>query len=278
MDIQPYARGRYAGDNKGELPLGGVLLSQTVYAANTVSDWHFHEHPYFALILQGGSTEVRKTGSLECLPGQAYFYNWEDVHRNKDYQEGSRNFNLEFDRSWFDGLPIERGKLMGITLLRKPADHLLLVKLFREYLLWKRSADLREEGVEGTADLSIQTLALELVSRMAQAEDLVRLPSWVRQVEELLNDRWAENVSLSELSSVTGVHAVHISRYFPKYIGCSFGEYIRKLRITRSLPMVRSTRKSLTAIAYECGFADQSHFTRTFRQLTHFSPGAFRRS
>jgi hypothetical protein len=105
MHIQPYARGRYAGANNGELPLEGVLLGQTVYAANTVSGWHFHEHPYFALILQGGSTEVRKRAALNVC----------------------------------------------------------------------------------------------LVSRMARAEEPVRLPSWVRRVEELLNDRWAENVSLREL-------------------------------------------------------------------------------
>lgn len=267
MQIQQFIKGRYAGTNTAEMSVEGILLSQTIYKKDTISDWHFHEHPYFALILNGGSTEVRKTTKLECLPGHAYFYNWEDVHRNKDYQEGSRNFNIEFDKSWLRGFNLDVQMIRGITLLTNPDQQLLLTKLYKEYTL-----------VNGSSSLSIQALAFELISLIGSPKLPVKSPPWVLQIKEILNDRWSENISLQELSNVLGIHPVNISRYFPKYVGCTFGEYIRKIRIARSLPLLRSSPLSLTDISYECGFADQSHYCRTFKQLTNFSPRKFRSS
>jgi AraC family transcriptional regulator len=41
--------------------------------------------------------------------------------------------------------------------------------------------------------------------------------------------------------------------------------------------MLKNTRLSLTEIAYTCGFADQGHFTRTFKAATGFLPKTFRK-
>ena len=264
---QSYSRGKYAGTNQCEIQLDSVLLSETVYKKNTISDWHYHENPYFAFILNGGSTEVRKKGNIECLPGQAYFYNWEDVHRNKDYQLASRNFNVEFDKGWLAGLGFNLEKISGIISIANPELKLGLIRLFREYKI-----------NDGSSALSVQSLALELVSLLAKDDLQRKIPEWVRQIMEILNDRWSENISLKELSTILHVHPVTISRYFPKYVKCSFGEYIRRIRIERSLPMIRSSRLSLTEIAYQCGFTDQAHFIKTFKGLTHFLPNDFRRS
>jgi AraC family transcriptional regulator len=86
-----------------------------------------------------------------------------------------------------------------------------------------------------------------------------------------MNDCWDEEMKLDDLAEVAGVHRVTVSKAFGKYFGCSFGEYRRRLRIERSFPMIRA-KKSLTDVALDCGFFDQSHFTRTFKNLTGFSP------
>jgi len=298
MQAQPFSRGRYAGTNKTELSLDGLLLSQTFYEQNAASEWHFHEHPYIALILNGGSTEVRKTHNLECLPGQSYFYNWDDVHRNKDYQQGSRNFNIEFQRSWLAEIPIDLQKINGITRLANPELSVLLTRLLKEYTLATSNTNAKKTAEKSAKkptkkttekcapqksaepkdeNLFIQLTALELLDRMARPEIPHKLPPWLRRVTEMLNDRWNEHITLQDLAATAGVHPVHISRYFSSYAGCPLSEYLRRLRIAKALPLLRSSRKSLTAIAYECGFADQSHFNRIFKKLTHFSPGAFRR-
>jgi AraC-like DNA-binding protein len=75
------------------------------------------------------------------------------------------------------------------------------------------------------------------------------------------------------------VHPAYLSREFSKYFeDLSFGEYIRKLRIEKSIELMSSARYSLTEIAYLAGFSDQSHFTRIFRKHTGQNPSHYRKS
>ncbi len=69
----------------------------------------------------------------------------------------------------------------------------------------------------------------------------------------------------------------HGSKHFRKYFSCTLGEYRRRLMVKQSIPLIRESRLSLSEIAYSCAFADQSHFIRTFRQVTGFRPKDFRR-
>jgi YesN/AraC family two-component response regulator len=74
-------------------------------------------------------------------------------------------------------------------------------------------------------------------------------------------------------------HPAYVSREFSKYfINLSFGEYIRKLRIEKATDLLRSSKHSLSEIAYLNGFSDQSHFTRIFKKHTGKSPAEFRKN
>jgi len=101
------------------------------------------------------------------------------------------------------------------------------------------------------------------------------MPPWILQLKTLLLDRWDETPALEELSLILGVHPVTISRYFPLYFNCSLGEYMRKIKIEKAIQMIQTRQMPLTAIAHACGFFDQSHFTRTFKQVTGFLPKQF---
>jgi AraC family transcriptional regulator len=107
--------------------------------------------------------------------------------------------------------------------------------------------------------------------------ECVKKPEWVSKLKEILHDNIFENYSLDFLASYLGLHPVHLSRYFPRYFNCSLGEYMRKLRVEKSLTLLPNKNQSLTAIAYDCGFSDQSHFSRCFREFTGINPLAYRR-
>lgn len=120
-------------------------------------------------------------------------------------------------------------------------------------------------------------IVLDLVKSTPQVQkDNIR-PGWVNIIHELLQDRWNEQVTLQELSFAANVHPITISKHFPKYFSCILGEYMRKLKIEKALTLIKSTSFDLTVIALTCGFADQSHFIRTFKQITGFLPRQFQK-
>jgi AraC family transcriptional regulator len=51
---------------------------------------------------------------------------------------------------------------------------------------------------------------------------------------------------------------------------------MRRLKVERALTLIHQPGTSLAAVAYECGFADQSHFGRVFREMTGFQPVTYK--
>ncbi|MEI7488703.1 MAG: helix-turn-helix transcriptional regulator [Chryseobacterium sp.] len=99
----------------------------------------------------------------------------------------------------------------------------------------------------------------------------------MKQIDELLHETYTEKLNLTQLSSTLNIHPMHLSRDFCKYFQCNLGDYVRKLKINKSLSILPTNEKSLTEIALECGFADQSHFIRCFKENMGLTPLKYRK-
>jgi len=69
-----------------------------------------------------------------------------------------------------------------------------------------------------------------------------------------------------------------ISAVLRKYHGMTISNYVRQRRIERARREVANGVRPLSMIALDAGFADQSHFTRVFRQAFGETPGRYARS
>jgi AraC family transcriptional regulator len=127
-------------------------------------------------------------------------------------------------------------------------------------------------------DLTLQSIEMLTLGLAAESEGLrERPPSWILRIAELMKDKWNTKVTLDELALAASVHPKTVSKCFPKFFNCTFGEYRRKLKVERAMVMMKTTKMSLTEIAYECNFYDQSHFIRSFREVAGVSPKHFKR-
>jgi hypothetical protein len=108
-----------------------------------------------------------------------------------------------------------------------------------------------------------------------------RVPEWAKELKEIIQDQIDTNLTLSlkELSESLNVHPSYLSREFSKYFDdLSFGDYIRKLRIEKSIGLLKDAKYSLAEIAYLTGFSDQSHFNRTFKLHMGKNPSVYRKN
>jgi AraC family transcriptional regulator len=119
-------------------------------------------------------------------------------------------------------------------------------------------------------------LLLDFLHRAEKWRREEAIPAWMKCVHEVMNDRWADTLSLKELSEAAGVHPVTVSHYFPRYFSCTLGAYMRKLKVEKALELLKSGG-GLTETAYACGFFDQSHFIKTFRELTGYLPAQYQK-
>ncbi|MGI9075780.1 MAG: helix-turn-helix transcriptional regulator [Gemmatimonadaceae bacterium] len=103
-------------------------------------------------------------------------------------------------------------------------------------------------------------------------------PKWLTEAMDIVHERFTGQLSLSELSTLVGVHPVTLARWFRRGYGCTVGQQLRRLRIEKSSRDLLETDRPLGEIALNAGFADQSHFCNVFRREMNTTPGRYRAS
>jgi AraC-like DNA-binding protein len=133
-----------------------------------------------------------------------------------------------------------------------------------------------EDGTIDGPEFMLRTLRwLEHLLRHHPAEGTMptRMPA-VERARKYLQERATRPVSLSEVASVAGVTVSHLVRSFSRAVGLPPKSYHAQVRLAHARQLL-AQGKSATWVAYECGFADQSHLSRRFKECYGLTPGAF---
>jgi AraC family transcriptional regulator len=99
----------------------------------------------------------------------------------------------------------------------------------------------------------------------------------LRRAFDFILNHLAEDISLDDLADLTGLTGKHFARAFKQSTGMPPHRYLIAQRIEAAKRRLIDTMDSLADIALACGFADQSHFTATFRKAVGVAPGTWRR-
>jgi len=83
---------------------------------------------------------------------------------------------------------------------------------------------------------------------------------------------------VSELAQIAGLSTPTFERLCRKTLGIPPQKLIQRLRIEHAVQLITSTDLTLGQVSAECGFYDQSSFTRQFRSVLGLTPGAYRMS
>jgi AraC family L-rhamnose operon transcriptional activator RhaR/AraC family L-rhamnose operon regulatory protein RhaS len=92
-----------------------------------------------------------------------------------------------------------------------------------------------------------------------------------RVISHVQND-YQQTVSLRQLASIACTSERTLDRQFKTMMGMTPIEYVNKVRIEQSLPLLRDPGRSISDVAYAAGFLDSNYFTRRFRRYVGMSP------
>jgi AraC family transcriptional regulator len=99
-----------------------------------------------------------------------------------------------------------------------------------------------------------------------------------RRAMEILRANIKRGVTLKEVARECGLSVGYFSHSFRRSLGVAPHKWLIEQRVVLSKEKLRDDGLSLSDVATECGFSDQSHLTRVFRQTVGVSPGAWRRA
>lgn len=122
--------------------------------------------------------------------------------------------------------------------------------------------------------LCISLIEQWLLSRIAGALTLKTAYELKRTVAALKQLFVMPSTSVTELASTACLSKKQFERLFNELVGANPKEYARIVRFQKSLKLLQhgSEDTSLAQLAYQCGYADQSHFIREFRRFSGYTP------
>lgn len=102
--------------------------------------------------------------------------------------------------------------------------------------------------------------------------------SSIQKAVDYILKNYTQPITLESAADAAGVGKNHLSAAFSKHMGMSFNQYVNNIRLHSAREALRYTDKSITEIAYACGFGSLRTFNRLFADRFQQTPSAYRRS
>jgi AraC family transcriptional regulator len=101
-------------------------------------------------------------------------------------------------------------------------------------------------------------------------------PRALRRVTAFIDANFARTITLQMLAGIADLSTCHFVRVFKESTGQSPHKYLIHCRVRHARELLGNPELSIAEIALASGFADQSHLTRWFAELTGVTPGNYR--
>lgn len=101
-------------------------------------------------------------------------------------------------------------------------------------------------------------------------------PEAVQAAAAYLRTYYFRPIGLEEMAEAAGISKYHLARLFHRKTGMTPIQFLTKLRIEKSIELLRNTTFSVEHIAEQVGYANGNYFCKKFRDAVGMSPGQFR--
>ncbi len=215
--------------------------------------------PWQTLGHEAGTLEIGAFEWLTILP--------EVLEKETDLRLGAWSNLLEGDQKI-------AGKLLAAPAVLpqfKPV-HDIILKIENEI---KRA----EFAFQTRVNQLIDELLVLIVRQLGQQQNQRRDFSQVFQkLDQLLRADLEHPWTVEEMATIVGFGSTAFTEKVKAYSGFSPLNYLINIRISEAIKQMKTTQKSLTDIALEMGFYSSQHFSSTFKKLTGYTPGQYRKT
>ena len=136
----------------------------------------------------------------------------------------------------------------------------------------------QELGYITSVNYFIDSLFIIIARRLTrQGEARLDFPRTFMKLEHTLRQKLAHPWTVEEMAALFGLGTTAFTEKVKNYTGFSPLNYLINIRISEAIKLLKRPDVNFTNIALETGFYSSQHFSTTFKKLTGYTPGQFRK-
>lgn len=251
----PYER---PGPKRRTADAGSFLVEVFYTVPNTHATFHVHDQVTIVVPLSGYFVENTLKKSVQGKPGAVIVETPESPHENMYGPCGGTNLRLRMSTELQSFVECEAHGISGHV----------------------RAYEIARNMAENMGDpLLLECAALEILGFANNGPQWTPRcrPAFLRDVIANLRANVGLRRDIATIARDAHVSPIRLVRSFRRTYGVSLARFIRVLQMKRALNLLSDPAISLSAVATDVGFSDQSHMTRAFAQTYGATPASMRR-
>lgn len=193
---------------------------------------------------------------------------------------------IQFHKDLFDEKFLRRNQMSFIrTMLDRSVKGIQFSRQTIEQITPRLVGLSQKQGFDSVLELLSILHDLSVSRNMHSLSDSTFSNAFVaynsRRIEkafEYMNKNFHKNIALSEIAKLVNMTDVSFSRFFKANTGITFIDSLLEIRLGHASRLLIDTSKSVSEVAYNCGFNNISNFNRLFKKKKGCTPKEFRES
>lgn len=99
----------------------------------------------------------------------------------------------------------------------------------------------------------------------------------IGEIVNFIENNYSRQLTLPEIAAQFGISESSLTKKIKIFTNMTFKEYLTKTRIEEAKSLLISSEKSITEIAYECGYNNSNFFGDVFKKAVGMSPSSYRK-
>lgn len=255
------------------------------YAAGYIPS-HWHRELEIFVLLEGKININIENFTYELVSGEGCFINSEIIHSFTATVPSACHFrSFVFGSEIVGGIP---GSAFDTNYVRPliedgvpflkftPESDSVYFKEFNKAFNVCQSEDYGYEFVIRNALSNIilytKSTSIHGQTRTLNSVQEVRLKTMLSWI----GDNLGSEITVSKIAASANICQRECQRIFKEYLHYSPSEYVLKKRIFNAVELLIDTDKSITDIAFNCGFSSPSYFSKKFKECLGSTPNEYR--
>jgi AraC-like DNA-binding protein len=250
---------------------------QCVYGINVTREFSRHIHNSYALgiILKGERMIDTYNESVVISKNSIFVINPGESHTCKSCLEKHSYFSICVDAEIVNAIASQMSEKTEAlpyfaSILIQDTELSLKIRQFLSLSEYASSILARESAL-------VLLLSTFILRHGDKPPKLCRIGSHgdaINRACDFMDAHYAENISLKQLSRVACLSPFYFQRLFLKNRGISPHEYLVHFRIKKARRLL-DEGQNIVDVAFETGFVDQSHLSRSFKIVVGLTPGLY---